>query len=220
MDITPVKTPLLIQKTLAYHVWSVPSEEKVLYLTFDDGPTPKVTDWTLDILDKYNAKATFFCIGKNIEAHPNLFNKIIKKGHSIGNHTQHHLKGWKTHTLEYLKDVELAQKIIEDYTNVTLNSQHKLFRPPYGKLKPKQSIALHKQNYKTVMWSILSKDWDATLTKEQCLNNVISKTTKGDIIVFHDSVKASKNMQYALPKVLEYFTERGYVFKRILAQDL
>jgi len=226
MDITPVKTPKFIQKAFAYHTWHIPSGEKVIYLTFDDGPTPEITDWTLNTLEAFKAKATFFCIGDNIQKHPNLFKLILEKGHSVGNHTHNHLKGWKTDTQTYIDNTLKAQEIINhnssDYskTDQSVLTNKLLFRPPYGKLKPKQSLALHKLNYKTIMWSILSKDWDINISKEDCAKKVISKTQTGDIIVFHDSVKASRNMKYTLPKVLDYFSKKGFKFKRILAQDL
>lgn len=212
MDLTPVKTPKLVKHALPSLIWNLPSEEKVIYLTFDDGPTPEITDWTLDVLKTYNAKATFFCIGNNIEKNPGIFSRIISEGHAIGNHTFNHLKGWKTSTKTYIDDTLKAQEVINLKSQT---SNINLFRPPYGKLLPKQSKKLQQLGYNIIMWSVLTKDWDNTISKEKCLQNAISNTESGDIIVFHDSIKASENMQYALPKALEYFTQKGYSFKRI-----
>ena len=197
------------------YVWDIATTNKVLYLTFDDGPTPEVTNWTLDILKQYDAKATFFCIGANVEKHPDIFKSIIKDGHTIGNHTQNHIKGWKTKTKVYLKEVKDAQTTI--YSNLkNLNaSKVTLFRPPYGQIKPKQGKKLIELGYQIIMWDVLSFDWEQDLSEEKCLENVISKSKEGSIIVFHDSVKASKNMMYALPKVLDIFSKKGYEFKSL-----
>lgn len=211
MDFTPVKIPKLITKALSKLVWHLPSKEKVIYLTFDDGPTPIITDWTLDALKAYNAKATFFCIGDNIEKYPEIFNRINEEQHAIGNHTFNHLKGWKTKTKRYIDNTLKAQKSIDNH-NIK-NSY--LFRPPHGRMKPKQAKELQQLGYKIIMWNVLSKDWDKNISKEQCLKNVIENTTSGDIVVFHDSIKASRNMQYTLPKVLEYFSKKGFAFRRI-----
>lgn len=193
------------------YVWDIPTHTKDLYLTFDDGPTPEITDWTLDTLKQYNAKATFFCIGDNIENHPDIFQKIISEGHTIGNHTQHHVKGWKTKTKIYINEVLETEKQIQTYQS---KPSH-LFRPPYGQIKPKQGKQLIDLGYKIIMWDVLSFDWQKEISEEDCLNNVISKSKEGSIIVFHDSIKASKNMMYVLPKVLEYFSEAGYKFKAL-----
>ena len=214
MNLTPATTPPFVKKLFPNLVWELPTKEKTIYLTFDDGPTPKITEWTLSILKQYNAKATFFCIGKNIEDHPEIFNNIISEGHAIGNHTYDHLKGWKTSSKDYLKNIEKAQITIKAQT--TKSSIGSLFRPPYGQIRPKQIKELTQLGYKIVMWTVLAIDWDKTVSKEKCLENVISNTSSGSIVVFHDSNKASENMQYALPKVLEYFSKKGYVFKRIL----
>jgi len=218
MQITFVKTPKAVKQLLKNYVWDIPSKDKTIYLTFDDGPTPEITNWTLDILKQYNAKATFFCIGNNIEKHPKIFQNIVNEGHAIGNHTQNHLKGWTTSNENYLNNIEEAQNIINFHiqNSKIVNQKSEIvniFRPPHGKITPKQGKKLIELNYKIIMWDVLSYDWDNSASKENCLNNVISKTENGSIIVFHDSIKASKNMQYALPKVLEYFSKKGYVFK-------
>jgi peptidoglycan/xylan/chitin deacetylase (PgdA/CDA1 family) len=205
MNLTPVKIPKLVKAMFPSFVWNIDIDEKTLYLTFDDGPTPEITDWVLNCLNDYNAKATFFSIGKNIEKHPEIFQRIINNGHAIGNHTFNHLKGWKTKSTDYIKDVEKASKHISS----------KLFRPPYGRIKPKQAKLLINADFKIVMWSVLSLDWDITVSENQCYNNVVEKSEPGSIIVFHDSEKASLNMMYSLPKVLDYFSKKGYNFKRI-----
>lgn len=212
MGIVPVKTPMVVKKLLPDYVWEFPTTENVLYLTFDDGPTPEITQWTLDVLKKFNAKATFFCIGNNIEKHPDILHKILDNGHTIGNHSQTHLKGWRTTTQAYVDDVETAQKIINSQIKTPTK---KLFRPPYGRIKPNQGKALMQLGYTIVAWSVLSFDWEQETSPEMCFNNVVSKSVPGSIIVFHDSMKASKNLKYTLPKVLEYFSERNYSFKSI-----
>ncbi len=205
MNITPVKTPGLLKHIFPNLVWSLSPSEKIIYLTFDDGPTREITNWTLNILDQYNAKATFFCIGKNVRAHPDIYQNIIKEGHSIGNHTFDHVKGWKSSTVDYLKNIEKASYLIPS----------KLFRPPYGQITPKQSALIVQKGYQIIMWNILSLDWDKKVEKERCVNNVLKNASSGDIVVFHDSLKAQHNLKYALPKVLEYYTKKEYEFKRI-----
>jgi len=202
-----VQTPRLVQLFFRNWVWSFSKKEKALYLTFDDGPTPEVTEWTLNELKKHDAKATFFCIGKNVVQYPKIYQKIIDQGHSIGNHTHNHLKGLKTTTEEYLDNIAKAELVLQN------NS--KLFRPPYGKFKRSQAKKLRKKGYKIIMWDVLSADFDTTISPEKCLENVIRYTDNGSIIVFHDSVKARKNLYFTLPKIVEYYTEKGYAFKSI-----
>jgi peptidoglycan/xylan/chitin deacetylase (PgdA/CDA1 family) len=215
LKIAPVKTPLVAKKMFPNYIWDIATTNKELYLTFDDGPTPEITNWTLDTLKQYDAKATFFCIGSNIEKHPTIFENIIKDDHAIGNHTQNHIKGWTTKTKNYLKDVKEAQTIINSKTDNLQSSIVTLFRPPYGQIKPKQGRKLIALGHKIIMWDVLSFDWEQDLSEEKCLENVVSKSKAGSIIVFHDSVKASKNMMYTLPKVLEVFSKKGYVFKSL-----
>ena len=215
MTFTPIKTPLVAKKLFPNYVWDISTSEKVIYLTFDDGPTPEITNWTLSVLKEYNAKATFFSIGKNIKNHPDIFQNILNDGHAIGNHTQNHIKGWKNSANAYLKNTLEAQEVIEKQLQNSEFRIQNLFRPPYGQITPKQGKKLIELGYKIVMWDVLSFDWDKNITQEACYNNVISKTINGSIIVFHDSVKASKNMQYALPKVLKYFSKEGYRFKSL-----
>lgn len=211
MNLTPAKTPLVVKKMFPNYVWDINTSKKELFLTFDDGPTPDITEWTLNTLHKFDAKATFFCIGNNVEKHPEIFKKIVEKGHAVGNHTHNHLKGWKTSTEDYLKNVDDAQNIINQNSPV----KNLLFRPPYGKLKPNQGNELIKQGYTIIMWHVLSIDWDKNTSKETCLNNVINNAKEGSIMVFHDSIKAEKNLKYALPKTLEFFSEKGFEFKSI-----
>ncbi len=225
MNFTPIKTPLVAKKMFPNYVWDITTTEKVLYLTFDDGPTPEITNWTLNTLKQYNAKATFFCIGNNIERHPDIFQDILNDEHAIGNHTQNHIKGWKTKAKDYLNNIAEAQEVIDSqFQNIKLQDSKivnpkslivNLFRPPYGQITPKQGKKLIKLGYKIIMWDVLSFDWDKDVNKKICLDNVTNKATNGSVIVFHDSLKASKNMQYALPKVLEYFSEKGYSFKSL-----
>jgi peptidoglycan/xylan/chitin deacetylase (PgdA/CDA1 family) len=215
LKIAPVKTPVVAKKMFPNYIWDMPTTKKELYLTFDDGPTPEITNWTLDILKQYHAKATFFCIGSNIEKHPNIFESIIKDGHAVGNHTQNHIKGWTTKNKNYLKDIKEAQTIINSKTENLQSSIVALFRPPYGQIKPKQGRKLIDIGYQIIMWDVLSFDWDQDLSEEKCLENVVSKSKSGSIVVFHDSVKASRNMMYTLPKVLEYFSKKGFCFKAL-----
>lgn len=215
MRIVPVKTPTVVKKLLPDYIWEVPTTEKVIYLTFDDGPTPEITNWTLNTLKQFNAQATFFCIGNNIKKYPEIFHNILDEGHAIGNHSNTHSKGWQTNKKDYVSDIQTCQNVIHSEFKKRSHSEHKLFRPPYGQIKPKQGKALLDLNYKIIMWNVLSFDWDNAVSPETCLNNVISKTQPGSIIVFHDSVKASKNLKYVLPKVLEHFKEKKYIFKRL-----
>jgi peptidoglycan/xylan/chitin deacetylase (PgdA/CDA1 family) len=204
-----IKTPRLIKLIFKNWVWSFSKKEKVIYLTFDDGPTPEITEWTLNLLKQYNAKATFFCIGKNVIEHPLIFHKIISEGHAVGNHTHNHLKGTITNTEKYLNNCLTAEKV--------LKTQAKLFRPPYGKLTLNQSLAIRKQGYKIIMWDVLSADFDTTISSKKCLENVIKNTENGSVIVFHDSVKASEKLQFVLPKILDFYSAKNYTFKKITA---
>ena len=215
MNITPIKTPLIAKKIFPNYIWDIPSDSKTLYLTFDDGPTPEITNWTIDILAQYNAKATFFCIGKNIKLYPEIFKNIINNDHGVGNHTYNHLKGWRTSTKDYLTNIDDAQKIIDSEIKDRQSKIVNLFRPPYGQIRPKQGKAINELGYQVVMWNVLSFDWDKEITPENCLNNVISHAQDGSIIVFHDSLKAKVNMTYALPKVLDHFSKKGFNFKTI-----
>jgi peptidoglycan/xylan/chitin deacetylase (PgdA/CDA1 family) len=193
-----VKTPQWIKKIFpAGMVWDMPVEDTpAVYLTFDDGPNPVATPYVLDALAKYDAKATFFCVGNNVAKYPEIYNRVLDEGHGTGNHTYNHLNGWKTRTAHYLKNIEQASKHIKS----------KLFRPPYGRMRHSQARQLHKQHpgWKICMWDVLSADFDTMISPEQCLDNVLVNIEPGSIILFHDSEKAFERMSYALPKVLAY----------------
>ena len=184
-------------------IWKIPTTEKHLYLTFDDSPFIETTNFILENLNKYNAEATFFCLGKNAENYPELFRKISKK-HTIGNHSYSHLNGWKTDNKVYFEDIRKAQEII----------QSEIFRPPYGKIKLSQIKEL-KKTYKIIMWDVMSRDFSIETSPKKCLNNVLKYAQSGSIIVLHDSKKAKKNMQYILPEILKIYTDKGYVFKKL-----
>lgn len=203
-----VKTNRFIKTMFSKWIWDIPSTEKVVYLTFDDGPTPEITLWVLNELKKHHFKATFFCIGDNILKYSEIFKTITTEGHAIGNHTFNHLNGWKTSTQKYIDNTQLCQEIINQ--NRHFNSDSKIFRPPYGKIKTAQSKALIKMGYKIVMWDVLSADFDEKITLEACLNNVLMNVESGSIVVFHDSVKAFEKLKYVLPKTLDYLHLHHY----------
>lgn len=203
------KTPVLLSAVYRDCLWKVPEQEKVIYLTFDDGPIPEVTPGILDVLKKWEAKATFFCIGKNAEANRGILERIKKEGHSIGNHTQHHLNGWLQSNTAYYENAAACDATLDGY--LTKRDGLPLFRPPYGKLKPSQYVHM-RGTYILVMWDVLSFDFDIPMSKEQVLKNVLNNTEPGSIVVFHDSLKAQLKVEYTLPKVLEHFTALGYRF--------
>lgn len=203
-----VKTNRLIKRLFKNYIWDIPNDGNKVYLTFDDGPTPEITTWTLAQLKKYNFKATFFCIGKNILKHPDIFKQIIEEGHQVGNHTFNHLNGWKTTNKDFLDNVSLCHQQVQQSNIYNLKS--KIFRPPYGKIKKSQSTLLRQLGYKIIMWDVLSADFDTEITPEKCLDNVIKNVKSGSIIVFHDSKKSFKNLEYALPKTLEFLKEKGF----------
>ena len=200
------KTPGLLKKMYPDCTWNFSKNDPAIYLTFDDGPHPVATPFVLDELKKYNAKATFFCIGKNVIEHPGIYKNIIQQGHAVGNHTQNHLNGWKTSDEMYLKNIIQASKYID--TN--------LFRPPYGRITAFQAKqVMEKMNYKIVMWSVLSGDFDLKLTVEDCYRNVVKASIPGSVIVFHDSEKSFVTLKYVLPKALEYFLNKEYSFEKL-----
>lgn len=189
--------------------WHRQTDQQYIYLTFDDGPIPVVTEWVLDELKKYNAKATFFCVGDNIRKHPEVFDRLVTEGHETGNHTFNHLKGWKTDNQDYLRNIKECTAIME--LNSTSRRVKPLFRPPYGAIKPSQ-IQLLKHDYEIVMWDVLAGDFEKNVSAERCLKMVLKYTKTGSVVVFHDSVKTFDKIQYVLPQFLEYFTSRGYKF--------
>ena len=188
-----IKTPRILKQLFAKYTWSFFTNKKEIYLTFDDGPIPQVTEFVLDQLHNFNAKATFFCIGDNIRKHPAVFSRIVNEGHSVGNHTFNHLNGWKSSNTVYIENTSKCESLLPD-------QKTKLFRPPYGKIKRKQAKQLLASDYKIIMWDVLSADFNSSITKEKCLQNVLENAQNGSIIVFHDSIKASDKLYYALPK--------------------
>lgn len=208
-----VKTPWLLRKLYPSCTWQIPSREKVIYLTFDDGPHPDITPYVLDTLKQYQAKATFFCIGKNVVAYPDIYRRLLDEGHRTGNHTFNHLNGWKVQNDAYVNNIIEASKYIDS----------NLFRPPYGRITKFQvkilsDITAYKgsdRRFSIIMWDVLSGDFDKKLSAENCTLNVIRKTKPGSIVVFHDSEKAFPRMRESLPEVLRYFSEKGYRFEVI-----
>ncbi len=199
-----VKTPPLAKKIFCDYLWDIPTEEKVLYFTFDDGPIPEVTPMVLDILKDYSAQATFFCVGENIEKHPHIFQRILDENHAVGNHTHNHLNGWKTPKDVYINNVSKCQKLVNS----------KLFRPPYGKITREQANTL-KSQYTIVMWDILCGDFDKKVTSKNCFGRMKKHAVPGSIIVLHDSIKTKNCVQKALPETLEFFQKQGYRFEKI-----
>jgi peptidoglycan-N-acetylglucosamine deacetylase len=206
-----VKTPWIVKKVFPSYIWNMPVCKKDIYLTFDDGPHPEITLFVLEELEKYNAKASFFCVGNNVELYPNIYRQIIEKGHSVGNHSYSHPNGWETPAEKYLEDVRAASGFIE--TN--------LFRPPYGRIKNKQAQGLKKAmnrgSVKLIMWDVLSLDFDTSFSPTECLNNVMKNTSNGSIVVFHDSEKAFRNLKYSFPEAIKQLAGEGYHFKNLEA---
>ena len=201
-----IKTNAFIKWLFPKYLWSLSRTSDRVFLTFDDGPVPEATPWVLDELQKYDAKATFFCIGENVKENPEIAKRITAEGHSIGNHTYNHLCGWETKNSDYAENVDECGKIICEitYTKPTL------FRPPYGKITAAQAKDILQKGYKIVMWDVLSADFDTNVSEEKCLQNVLKNIEPGSIIIFHDSAKAFKNLKYALPKTLEFLKIKGY----------
>jgi peptidoglycan/xylan/chitin deacetylase (PgdA/CDA1 family) len=197
-----VKTPGFVQRLFPNLLWRVFTEEKALFLSFDDGPTPQTTPWILKQLRQFNARATFFCVGENVVKHRNLFIEIINDGHSVGNHTFNHLNGWKNGTKSYLENVRRCASLVPG----------NLFRPPYGRMSPGQLKALQDE-YKIVMWDVLSGDFDEKLSPTKCLQNVTDHANAGSIMVFHDNKKAMKRLEFVLPQVLKFYSEKGFDFR-------
>lgn len=203
-----IKTHWLVKKLFSNYIWHISTTRKEVHLTFDDGPHPTITPWVLDELKKHNAKATFFCIGKNVAAYPEIYQRILREGHAVGNHTHSHLNGWKVSENEYIADIREA----------TLYINSCLFRPPYGRITKKQFAALNEamqKEVKVIMWDVLSADFDAEFTPEQCLLNVTKNTKPGSIILFHDSEKAFYNLEYAVPRTLQFLKEQEYACVKI-----
>lgn len=199
-----IQPPVLLTRYFPKALWRLSGKQKQVALTFDDGPIPEVTPWVLDLLDKEQIKACFFCVGENVKRHPELFQQLRDRGHQVGNHTFNHLQGLKTPDDDYFNNVELAEKFI----------QSRLLRPPHGLLKKSQYKALNSQ-YQLVMWDIISRDYRSDLTPEKVVSNVMNFVRPGSIIIFHDSLKAEKNLKEALPVVIKNLKQKGYTFTLI-----
>jgi peptidoglycan/xylan/chitin deacetylase (PgdA/CDA1 family) len=206
----PATTPAIIEYLFSGRRWRMPSVDKSLYLTFDDGPDPRITNNVLDLLAQYNARATFFCIGHRVEAYRDTYERILLEGHAVGNHTHRHINGWKTDTDQYLADVHQAAGFIDST----------LFRPPYGRVSAKQLKQIGIMGFTTVMWTVLSGDYEKTLSKEACAKRTLSTIESGAIYLFHDSEKAEQNMMYALEALLKAGSEQNYSFKKIELKSL
>jgi peptidoglycan/xylan/chitin deacetylase (PgdA/CDA1 family) len=202
-----IKTNRLIKKMFPNYIWDLPPAGNKVYLTFDDGPTPEITTWVLDQLRQYKAKATFFCIGDNVKKQIEICQLIRKDGHQIGNHTFNHLNGWNTDMQKYVANVHLCEETLLPFKS----SKSQLFRPPYGKVSKRQADQLLSEGYKIIMWDVLSADFDQNISPEKCLQNVIKNVTPGSIIVFHDSVKSFKNLEFTLPRFLNFLKQNNYV---------
>lgn len=199
-------SPFWLKALFPRYKWHVNTQEKKIFLTFDDGPIPEITEFVIATLKQYHAKATFFCIGDNVRKHPAIFKEILAQGHSVGNHTFNHMNGWKSGDAEYMANIALCEKELNLNTN--------LFRPPYGRMKKSQSRQLpaHKE---IIMWDVLSGDFSPAVSPETCLRKTIKHARPGSIVLFHDSLKAAKNMQYTLPRFLDHFTKKGYRFEAL-----
>lgn len=206
----PATTPAIIEYLFSGRTWRMPSVDKALYLSFDDGPDPRITNNVLDLLAQYNARATFFCIGHRVEAYRDTYDRILQEGHAVGNHTHRHLNGWKTDADQYLADVNQAAGFIDST----------LFRPPYGRVSAKQFKQIGMMGFTTVMWTVLSGDYEKTLSKEACAKRTLSNIESGAIYLFHDSEKAEQNMMYSLEALLKAGVEQGYSFKKIEHKSL
>jgi peptidoglycan/xylan/chitin deacetylase (PgdA/CDA1 family) len=201
-----VKTPFFLPWIYPNLIWKKPSNDTI-YLTFDDGPIPEVTTFVLKCLAEYNAKATFFCIGDNVRKHPDIYEQVLNSGHSVGNHTFNHLKGWETDDDIYLENIRDCSQYISS----------NLFRPPYGKIKKSQIKSLKNQqpDVQIIMWDVLSGDFDQTLEPDMCLRKVLNKTCPGSIVVFHDSLKAFDRLKYVLPLALEIWHKKGWKMEKL-----
>lgn len=209
------RTPLILPLLYPSLLWRMPTDEKTLYLTFDDGPLPGPTEFVLDELKKHSIKATFFCIGDNIHRHPELFRKVVSEEHAVGNHTHNHLKGWQTKTEVYIKNIKECDNEIIVHCPLSPDSNRDVnyFRPPYGRITRNQIRTI--KDKRIVMWDVLTRDYDASLSPEKCLKNSLAAVRNGSIIVFHDSIKAERNLRFVLPRFLEACLQQGYSFKKL-----
>ncbi|MGZ3844448.1 MAG: polysaccharide deacetylase family protein [Flavisolibacter sp.] len=204
-----IKTPWIVKAMFPSYVWNLPADDNAVYITFDDGPHPRITPWVLDQLKEYDAQASFFCVGNNVQQYPEVYGQVLENGHAVGNHTYHHLNGWKTAEENYLDDIKKAAEFIR--TN--------LFRPPYGRIRQSQarklSNCLHTSDSRIIMWDVLSADFDSSVSPQRCLANVVENVVAGSIVVFHDSEKAYPNLKQTLPGILKYLKEAGYSLRKI-----
>jgi peptidoglycan/xylan/chitin deacetylase (PgdA/CDA1 family) len=202
-----VKTPRILKMAYSQCIWHVNDNANSVYITFDDGPHPTITPYILSVLKKYNAKATFFCIGQNVEKYLAVYQQILDEGHAVANHTNNHLNGWKTDNAVYFRNIHQAKKMIDS----------NMFRPPYGRITHSQIFGIHKlfPSTKIIMWDVLSGDFDTEATPIDCLNNVLATTKTGSIIVFHDSDKAWKRLEYVLPRFLDYCKQMKWQMKKL-----
>ncbi len=207
------KNPDWLAKVFPGFLWHGPRNEKVIYLTFDDGPIPDMTEWVLGLLSKYNAKATFFMVAHNIEKHPEIFHQVREAGHLVANHTFNHLDAWRNSTEAYAENVNRASMTMIKFG--ATENEAKLFRPPYGKLNYKSSKWLKREGYKPIMWDVLSADFDKDLNPEDCLKKTLNASQNGSIVVFHDNIKAWKNLDFVLPRFLEVMQANGFIFRTL-----
>lgn len=201
-----VKSNFLLKIFYPRRIWKKDTKgEKILYLSFDDGPHETATDFALETLKQFNAKATFFCIGNNVQKHPQIYQRILDEGHSVGNHTFNHINGWKVCKAKYLEDIDATEKLVKS----------NLFRPPYGRMTKEEEKLFHKKfpEKQIVMWDVLSGDFDKNISGEKCWRNILKNAESGSVIVLHDSTKAWQRMHYVLPMALKYFTEKGFRFE-------
>ncbi len=205
----PHKTPVLVQKLYPGLKWRQKTKKKELFLTFDDGPVPGLTPFVLDTLSEFNIKATFFCVGDNLKKHGEIAQKVVSHGHVLANHTFNHLNGWKTDTDQYLENIEKCERYLTE-----VSTSRRLFRPPYGKMRRSQ-IRRISQKYEVIMWDVLSGDFSRKISEESCLSNSIKATHNGSIVLFHDNIKAEKNLKYTLPRYIEHFISQGFAFKTL-----
>ena len=204
--------PGFIKKRFPQLTWNIPVNEKIIYLTFDDGPIPEVTEFVLDTLNQFDAQATFFCVGDNIRKHPSIFQKVLSAGHSVGNHTYNHLKGWQTNDVTYIENIKKCTEILESTADGKVKDT--LFRPPYGRIGKNQIKEMLK-THKIIMWDVLTCDYNKGLSPETCLKKSIKYTKPGSIVVFHDSVKSIDTLKVVLPAYLAHFKALGYRFEKL-----
>jgi peptidoglycan-N-acetylglucosamine deacetylase len=209
----PFRTPFFLPMLYPDLIWRMKSEEnntKELYLTFDDGPIPEITEWVLTILKEYNTAATFFVIGDNVRKHPTVFREIVNNNHSVGNHTFHHVKGWQTSAENYVNEIMLCDN---EMSHASPSFQSIFFRPPYGRITKAQRSKL--KDRKIIMWDVLTQDYNRNLSEQKCLAGTTKALRPGSIIVMHDSVKAERNLKFVLPRLLDFALNQNYTFKKL-----